>query len=40
MDKKVQVVVFAKDGVVQCVESNLGKKQIDVLVVDWYDYSP
>lgn len=37
---KVQVIVFARDGVVQAVESSLGKRDINITVVDWDNYDP
>ena len=39
LEKPIQIIVFAEDGVIQAVQSNMPKKDINVTVVDWDDYS-
>ena len=39
MNKKVEVIVFARDGLVQSVQASLGTKEINVTVVDWDNYT-
>lgn len=37
--EKVEIIVFAREGVIQSVQSSLGIKNINVTVVDWDEYN-
>ena len=40
MNNKIEIIVFASGGVVQAVQANVNKKDINVTVCDWDNYEP